>query len=57
MSKEILAVLDKLEERFPNTLPTDTKDIDLSRLVGNQEVVLFIYNYMDQQDRNNKKKA
>lgn len=56
MHKELLDLLDKVDKRFPNTLPTDTKDVDLSRLVGNQEVVLFIYNYIQHKDRESKKK-
>lgn len=49
-------VLDKLQERFINKLPTtDITNFELGKLVGHQEVVEYIF-YMIEQDNYKKNK-
>jgi hypothetical protein len=53
----IKEVLDKLEERFINKLPTtDVTSFELGKLVGNQEVVEFIFSIIEQDKYKKSKK-
>ena len=49
-------VLELLEDRFKNELPTTTITMEeLNKKIGNQEVIVYIKAIMEQDDYNNRK--
>jgi len=54
MKMENSYLLEKLKLRYPNQLPTESIDsFEYGKLLGQQEVILYIYTILDSNDREN----
>ena len=51
-TKQLQEVIEKLSVRFPDKLPL-TPDVDLSRLLGQQDVVKFFIELLEREELNN----
>lgn len=48
-------LLDNLVKRYPNRLPTkEVTSYELGTLVGNQEIIKYIANYIEARDKQSK---